>query len=92
MAKEIGLVDEIGGLQSAINEAINLAEILDYKIKELPAQEDPFEKMMKELSLGASIQIFGDNYGIAEKYYSNIKRVISSEGIYTRMPVDIIFD
>ena len=92
MAKEVGLVDEIGGLQTAINEAIQLAQIEDYKIKELPAQEDPFEKMLKELSQGASIHIFGDNYGIAEKYYSNIKRVISSEGIYTRLPVDIVFN
>ena len=67
-------------------------QIENYKILELPAQEDPFEKMLKELSQGASIHIFGDNYGIAEKYYSNIKRVISSEGIYTRLPVDIVFN
>lgn len=92
MAKDIGLVDEIGGLNAAIEEAITLAEIEDYKLKSLPAQDDPFEKMMKELSQGATLQIFGDKYGLAEKYYSNIKRVISSEGVYTRLPVDIIFD
>lgn len=92
MAKDIGLVDEIGGLNDAIMEAIALAEISDYKLKELPAQEDPIQKMINELSQNARIQLFGNDFGLAERYYENIKRVLSTDGIYTRLPVDFIFD
>lgn len=92
IAKEIGLVDEIGGLNDAIAYAVDQAELEDYKIKELPYEDDPFEKMLKGFSQGVQIKIFGDELGTAEKYYSNIKQVLSKEGIYTRLPVDIIFD
>ncbi len=92
IAKEIGLVDEIGGLNEAILAAADLAELEDYKLRELPEQEDPFEKMIKGLSQEARMRILGEEIGLAEKYYSNIKQVISKKGVYTRIPVDFIFD
>ncbi len=91
-AKRIGLVDEIGGLDDAIIKAAMLAELKDYKLKELPAQEDPFQKMMNELANNAKIQLFGDDFGVAEKYYANMKRVFNSEGIYMRLPVDFVIE
>ena len=92
IAKEIGLVDEIGGLDKAVIAAADLADLEDYKIKELPFQDDPFEKMIKGLSQDVRMKILGEEIGTAEKYYTNIKQVLSKEGIYTRLPVDIIFD
>ncbi len=92
LAKKIGLVDEIGGIDAAIAEAVRLAELDDYKIMELPEQKDPFEKLMKELSTEVRIQLFGTEFGKAEKYYGNIKQVLSTNGIYTRLPVEIIID
>jgi protease-4 len=49
-AKEIGLVDEIGGLNDAIAFAVETAALEDYRLDEMPVQEDPFEKMLKEFS------------------------------------------
>ena len=91
-AKEIGLVDEIGGLNDAIVFAVETAELEDYRLDEMPAQEDPFEKVLKEFSSEVKYQILGEDIGKAEHYYRNIKSVISTKGIYTRLPVDIIID
>ena len=91
-AKEIGLVDEIGGLNDAIAFAVKTSNLEDYRLDEMPAQEDPFEKMMKELSSEVRIQILGEDIGKAEHYYRNIKSVISTRGVYTRLPVEIIID
>ena len=91
-AKEIGLVDEIGGLNDAIAFAVETSELEDYRLQEMPEQEDPFEKMMKEFSTEVKYQILGEDIGKAEHYYRNIKSVISTRGVYTRLPVDIIID
>lgn len=91
-AKKIGLVDEIGGLNAAIAEAVSLAEVEDYKIIELPKQEDPIQKMVKDFAGDVKLKIFGDEFGVAEKYYVNFKNVINAKGIYTRLPIDIIIE
>jgi len=91
-AKEIGLVDEIGGLNDAIAYAVATAELEDYRLEEMPEREDPFEKMMKEFSNEVKLQILGEDIGKAEHYYRNIKSVIGTRGVYTRLPVDIIID
>ncbi len=91
-AKEIGLVDEIGGLDAAIEAAADMADLEDYKLRELPFQEDPFKKMMEGFSAQAKISILGEEIGKAELYYKNIKNVLNSNGIYTRLPVDIIIE
>lgn len=91
-AKEIGLIDEIGGLEDAISFAVEMADVEDYRLTELPAQEDPFQKMLKGLSNDVRLQILGEEIGRAEYYYNNIKQVINSKGVYTRLPVEIIID
>lgn len=91
-AKEIGLVDEIGGLKEAIAEAVSVAEVEDYRLKILPEQEEPFAKLMKEFSADVRAEIFGQEIGRAERYYHNIKQVVNSNGIYTRIPVEIVID
>jgi protease-4 len=92
-AIEIGLVDELGGLDKAINAAADMAELTDYKLKDLPKQEDPMQKLIQELSNQAYVKMFGNPMlGKAEKYYRSFQQVFEAEGIYTRLPVDIIID
>lgn len=92
LAKEIGLVDEIGGLNDAIDEAIKMAEVSDYKIKKLPAKKDVYKKLLEEFGAEVKIEFMGEELGEAEKYYSNMKKALSSKGVYTRLPVDIIIE
>ena len=48
-AKEIGLVDEIGGIDSAISHAAKLAELEDYQVEYFGQELSPEEVILKEL-------------------------------------------
>ena len=48
-AKEIGLVDEIGGIDDAISYAANMAELEDYKVEYYGDELSPEELILKEL-------------------------------------------
>ena len=81
-AKEVGLIDEIGGLQDAIYEASRLAEIENYNIVEYPIIEEDFESIFSEIL--PSIQFFNDLKNIKDitapnyrsKSFENIKTLI----------------
>ena len=63
MAKEIGLVDEIGGLHAAISKAVALADIKNnFKIYEYVAPLSPFEEWLNATSFGVDIDynIYGE--------------------------------
>jgi protease-4 len=48
-AKEIGLVDQLGGLEVALERAATLAELDSYKITTYPKYEDDFDSLLEEL-------------------------------------------
>ena len=48
-AKEIGLVDEIGGIDDAITYAANMAELEDYQVEYYGEELSPEELILKEL-------------------------------------------
>ncbi|GHT79410.1 signal peptide peptidase SppA [Bacteroidia bacterium] len=47
-ALKIGLVDEIGGINTALKSAAELADITDYSISEYPAKKDFFTTLLEE--------------------------------------------
>ncbi|MFN4123271.1 MAG: signal peptide peptidase SppA [Flavobacteriales bacterium] len=65
-AKRIGLIDEFGGLEKAIEAAAELAEIKEYRVTALPERKDFMSELLKSLSgdSEASIleKLFGENY------------------------------
>lgn len=85
-ALEIGLVDEIGGLKDAINEAIELAETETYTIRELPAIADPYTKLLKQLSGDVKLNILKKELGEAARYYSDLMEIKEMTGIQARIP------
>ncbi|TCP28407.1 protease-4 [Tenacibaculum skagerrakense] len=88
-ALENGLVDELGGLQDAINVAVQLSDIKSYRIRNYPDYKkdlkemlnfSPFGKVNKEEIIKEAI---GDeNY---ELFYQ-INQFKNMEGIQARMP------
>ncbi|MDY0137985.1 MAG: signal peptide peptidase SppA, partial [Thiomicrospira sp.] len=89
-AVNIGLVDEIGGMEDAINKAISLAGLETWSIKEYPEQKDPFQQVIDELTGNARIEAkikneLGDNYRLYQymKYWQN------TTGAQMRLPFDI---
>lgn len=90
-ALKIGLVDELGGLDLAIQRAAEAAELENYKLKELPVYEKDFEKMFqdfgfiqtKEELLKEEVGV--QNYHIIEK----MKTITKMEGVQMLLPYEI---
>ena len=84
-AKRLGLVDVLGGLETAIDIAADLAELLDYRLVSLPKKEDPLETFIKEITGEESKYII--NYlGIDRKFVKSVENLLKGEKIKARMP------
>ena len=72
-AKEIGLVDEIGGINEAISYAANMAELEDYKVEYYGQELSPEELILRELleNFGVSLgepKVLSALNGLADLY------------------------
>ena len=84
-AKRLGLVDVLGGLETAINIAADLAKLSDYRIVSLPKKEDPLETFIKEIT-GEESKYIANYLGIDRKFVKSIENLIKGEKIQARMP------
>jgi protease-4 len=89
-AKERGLVDVLGGLETTISLAaakINAGE--DYRVVYYPAQKPWFEELFSTFGDKVQARILqaqlGENYHLVEK----VKNLENYNGIQVRMPQDI---
>ena len=84
-AKRLGLVDVLGGLETAINIAADLAKLSDYRIVSLPKKENPLETFIKEIT-GEESKYIANYLGVDRKFVKSIENLIKGEKIQTRMP------
>lgn len=95
MAKENGLVDELGGLNDAINYAAKQVEISDYRVSLYPEYEMDFKDLLRKM-LGFSVkqaqqntiieQIGKENYEILKQ----INYLQQSSGVQALLPYQMI--
>jgi len=85
-ALKIGLVDEMGGLKDAIDAAAKLAGIETYLIRELPVFEDPYTRIISQLSGEVKMSILKKELGESVKYYNMVQELKSMTGIQARLP------
>lgn len=86
-ALELGLVDEMGGLDDAIAYAAEQAELGDkYRIKEYPERKPFFEQFMEELTGQAKTRVIRNELGDFKTYYDQIQSVREMEGVQARIP------
>lgn len=80
-ALKIGLVDELGSLSQAIEKAAALADIDDYRIKELPRQKELIEQIMEEtLGSGQSaISLFFAKQLLGKEIYPYVDMINKSQ-------------
>jgi protease-4 len=88
-AIKIGLVDEIGGLERAIEIAKTTAKLDDYSIIDYPKRKDPFEELMEELTSNIEAKILTRTLGSEYKYYKKVQDISQQTGVMARMPFDI---
>ena len=90
-ALELGLVDEMGGLDKAIEYAAQAAKLTDYSIKDYPKQESFIDLLMKgdvqEPYTNALMKKrLGDNY----KYIETVENITKLDGVQALMPFMIV--
>jgi protease IV len=85
-ALQLGLVDELGGLNQAIASAAGLAGLSDYGLVEYPKLKDPFQELVEELTgqkqTSMMKEVLGDQYGM----YVQLQSVQKMKGPQARIP------
>lgn len=88
-AKEIGLIDEFGGMQDAIEMAAELAKLEDYKLVGYPKQKDPFVQLMEQISGDETSTFLRNELGSNYQYYEYLKNMSQIKGVQARIPYEI---
>jgi protease-4 len=91
-AQQLGLVDELGGLEDAIAHAAELAGMSDYRTVELPEQKEFYEQLLEDLNAQASTwaarQWLGEDAELLRRF-EQVKQAKGRSGILARMPFDL---
>lgn len=78
-AKEKGLVDVFGGLNTAIEIAVNKAGLENYRVIDYPKQKSPIEAILESLGHKVSMSFIETELGDSYKYFNYISYVKSLE-------------
>ena len=84
-ACKIGLADNFGGLDDAIEAVAQLADIKSWKIDEYPKDDNSFNAIFKEL-LSAKISLFGDYQKDYNKVLKQVEHLQNNKGVKCIMP------
>ena len=89
-AQRLGLVDELGGLNDAINIAAEKAGLENFSIKSYPEKEDFITTLMKDFSEGVEARMMkstlgNENYRILKQ----IEQAKEMNGIFALLPFNI---
>jgi len=66
-----------------------MAGLDNYRIISLPVQEDPFQKLLNELSGNIKMRMLRSELGEAYRYYHDLNMLMGMDGIQTRLPYKI---
>ena len=88
-AMQVGLVDVLGGIDTAVAIAARMAGLETYRIITLPGQKQFLERIMEDLTTESRTKAIrselGDQYGV----YSGIRSVVRSQGVQARLPYSL---
>ena len=87
-AIKIGLVDELGGLTDAIKEAARLANIENYRTKELP-EEDSYSSLLKQLNEEVKVRMLKKELGEYYNVFKSVQNIKNIDGVQARLPYTI---
>lgn len=91
-AKELGLVDELGGLDRAIELAKELAEIEEYSLISYPKKKDFLAKLLEtDIEDYLSEKIFARKIGSFYNEYKLLNDLLDSDVLQMRMPYYLDF-
>jgi len=91
-AKELGLVDVIGGLDKSLELAAEMAELDDYRTIAYPEQKTFFETLLEGMNKGMVQRQMKSELGPLYPIYEQYKTMMRYQGVQARMPFDVIVD
>lgn len=89
-ASENMLVDVLGGLRTAVELAAEKAGLEEYRIIELPEQEDLYTQIIKEFVTSAKTALIRQELGESFRFYESLQQITLSGGLQARLPFDMI--
>ncbi|MBQ2499699.1 MAG: signal peptide peptidase SppA [Bacteroidales bacterium] len=90
-ALELGLVDEMGGLDKAIEYAANAANLTDYSLKDYPQQETLMDMLLKgDIQEPYANALMKKKLGNNYKYIETIENITKVDGVQALMPFIIV--
>lgn len=90
-ALEVGLIDELGNLESCIEAIARQAGLDSYSITEFPEKLDPMEELIRKLSSSKNSELkslMGDQAYMLD----DLKTIASMKGPQARLPFNIRFE
>lgn len=88
-AKERGLVDELGGIETALETAAQLADLTDYSVTQVSGSKDFLQelinKQLSEVKLSMIKSVLGEEYD----YFKTLQTIRTHAGIQARLPYDL---
>ncbi|HZX62492.1 MAG TPA: S49 family peptidase, partial [Bacteroidales bacterium] len=88
-AKRIGLIDDFGGLDKAIEVAVEFSKAGNYSLIYLPEQKEPIQELIDQLTGNETRSAIEKEMGEYYKYYQYLKEIQQMKGIQARMPFEI---
>ena len=88
-AKELGLVDVLGGLEDAIIIAGEKAGLERFRVVNYPKKKDPFEAFMEAFGGNIQSKTLETELGEFAPYYKLFKNISNKKGVQARIPMDI---
>ena len=94
-AKELGLVDALGGLPAAIESAANLADLSSYRLVEYPKTKDPLTQFLDQImnrdADNVKMALIQSEMGEMYGFYKYIKEMKELKGAQMRLPFHMEF-
>jgi len=94
-AKELGLVDELGGLDRALQSAASLAKIEKYRVTEYPQSKKGFERLLEELTGDSKdddavlSRMARSELGELYPIYRQLRDIRRSSGVQAKLPYEL---
>lgn len=88
-ALAIGLVDELGGLETAVHSAAGLANLDHYQITHISGSPDFFKDLLGKQLAEVKLSIVKETLGTEFEHYQTLKMIQSNMGIQARLPYEL---
>ena len=89
-AKQIGLVDEFGGIAEAVAWVAKKAKLDDYKTQNYPAIKDPFMSMLDKYMVTRYESRLQGEMGLMYEWHKQLQRILGRDQVLCLMPVEEI--